>query len=69
MDGIIPMSMAPAWSRSAILDGTVTEEKIAHDAGAPTAQSMTVHELVRLIREAGRKPVERDTVFNTVKEW
>jgi 2-iminoacetate synthase ThiH len=30
---------------------------------------MTVHELVRLIREAGRKPVERDTVFNAVKEW
>jgi aminodeoxyfutalosine synthase len=51
------------------LDGTVTEEKIAHDAGAPTAQSMTVHELCRLIREAGRRPVERDTVFNIVKEW
>jgi aminodeoxyfutalosine synthase len=51
------------------IDGTVTEEKIAHDAGAPTAQSMTVHELVRLVREAGRKPVERDTVFNAVKEW
>jgi aminodeoxyfutalosine synthase len=51
------------------IDGTVTEEKIAHDAGATTAQSMTVHELVRLVREAGRKPVERDTVFNTVKEW
>ena len=28
------------------IDGTVTEEKIAHDAGAPTAQAMTVHELV-----------------------
>ena len=51
------------------LDGTVTEEKIAHDAGAPTAQSMTVHELCRLIREAGRRPVERDTVFNVVREW
>jgi aminodeoxyfutalosine synthase len=51
------------------LDGTVTEEKIAHDAGAQTAQSMTVHELCRLIREAGRRPVERDTVFNVVKEW
>jgi aminodeoxyfutalosine synthase len=51
------------------IDGTVTEEKIAHDAGAPTAQAMTVHELVRLIREAGRRPVERDTVFNVVKEW
>ena len=51
------------------IDGTVTEEKIAHDAGAQTAQSMTVHELCRLIREAGRRPVERDTVFNVVKEW
>ncbi len=51
------------------IDGTVTEEKIAHDAGAPTAQSMTVHELCRLVREAGRRPVERDTVFNVVKEW
>jgi aminodeoxyfutalosine synthase len=51
------------------LDGTVTEEKIAHDAGAQTAQALTVHELVRLIREAGRRPVERDTVFNVVKEW
>ena len=51
------------------LDGTVTEEKIAHDAGAPTAQSLTVHELCRLIREAGRRPLERDTVFHVVKEW
>ncbi len=51
------------------VDGTVTEEKIAHDAGAQTAQSMTVHELCRLVREAGRQPVERDTVFNVVKEW
>jgi aminodeoxyfutalosine synthase len=51
------------------IDGTVTEERIAHDAGAGTPQAMTVHELVRLVREAGRRPVERDTVFNVVKEW
>jgi aminodeoxyfutalosine synthase len=51
------------------IDGTVTEEKIAHDAGAKTPQVLTVHELVRLIREAGRRPIERDTVFNVVKEW
>ena len=51
------------------IDGTVTEEKIAHDAGAPTAQSMSVHDLCRLIREAGRRPLERDTVFNVIKEW
>jgi len=51
------------------IDGTVTEEKIAHDAGAQTPQVMTPEELVRLIREAGRRPVERDTVFNVVREW
>ena len=51
------------------LDGTVTEEKIAHDAGASTPQLMSVDELCRLIREAGRRPIERDTVFNVVKEW
>ena len=51
------------------LDGTVTEEKIAHDAGAPTEQSLSIDELCRLIREAGRRPVERDTVFNVIKEW
>jgi aminodeoxyfutalosine synthase len=51
------------------IDGTVTEEKIAHDAGARTAQALSVPELVRLIREAGRRPVERDTVFGVVKEW
>jgi aminodeoxyfutalosine synthase len=51
------------------IDGTVTEEKIAHDAGASTPQVMSVHELVRLIREAGRRPVERDTIFNVVREW
>ena len=51
------------------LDGTVTEEKVAHDAGAPTSQSLSVDELCRLIREAGRRPVERDTVFNAIREW
>jgi aminodeoxyfutalosine synthase len=51
------------------LDGTVTEEKVAHDAGAPTSQFLSVDELCRLIREAGRRPIERDTVFNTIREW
>jgi aminodeoxyfutalosine synthase len=51
------------------IDGTVTEEKIAHDAGATTEQCLSVHDLVRLVREAGRRPIERDTVFGIVKEW
>jgi aminodeoxyfutalosine synthase len=47
------------------LDGTVQEEKIYHMAGADTPQGMTRADLVRLIREAGRTAVERDTLYNT----
>ena len=48
------------------LDGTVIEEKIYHDAGATTPQGLTRKELCRLITEAGRVPVERDTLYNAV---
>jgi aminodeoxyfutalosine synthase len=48
------------------LDGTVIEEKIYHDAGATTPQQLTRAELERLIREAGREPVERDTLYRPV---
>jgi aminodeoxyfutalosine synthase len=49
------------------LDGTVVEEKIYHDAGATTSQSLRRSELLRLIREAGREPVERDTLYHPVQ--
>ncbi len=48
------------------IDGTVIEEKIYHDAGAKTAQAMRRSELIRLIREAGREPLERDTLYRPV---
>jgi aminodeoxyfutalosine synthase len=48
------------------LDGTVIEEKIYHDAGATTPQGMRREELERLIRAAGREPVERDTLYRSV---
>ena len=48
------------------IDGTVIEEKIYHDAGATTPQGMRREELMRLIREAGREPFERDTLYRTV---
>ena len=48
------------------LDGTVVEEKIYHDAGATTPQVMTRQQLVRLIREAGQEPCERDTLYRPV---
>jgi aminodeoxyfutalosine synthase len=48
------------------LDGTVVEEKIYHDAGAKTSEFTPRAELERLIRAAGRIPVERDTLYNKV---
>jgi len=48
------------------IDGTVVEEKIYHDAGATTSQSLRRAELLQLIRKAGREPVERDTLYRPV---
>ena len=48
------------------LDGTVVEEKIYHDAGATTPEHLTRGDLERLIRAAGRLPVERDTLYRRV---
>ena len=48
------------------LDGTVVHELIYHDAGAKTPEGLTVEQLHRLIREAGRVPVERDTLYRRV---
>lgn len=50
------------------LDGTVEEEKIAHDAGATSRGRMSIEDLVALIRGAGRTPVERDSLYNVVRE-
>ena len=48
------------------IDGTVVEEKIYHDAGAETPQGLRRKDLVRLITEAGREPIERDTLYRPV---
>jgi aminodeoxyfutalosine synthase len=45
------------------IDGTVTTEEIVHAAGAETTQNLSRRDLVTLIREAGREPVERDTLY------
>ena len=48
------------------IDGTVVEEKIYHDAGATTSQSLRRADLLHLIRESGRDPLERDTLYRPV---
>jgi aminodeoxyfutalosine synthase len=50
------------------LDGTVIEEKITHAAGANAGQELTKAQLVAMIIAAGFKPVERDTLYNTIQE-
>jgi aminodeoxyfutalosine synthase len=48
------------------VDGTVVEEKIYHEAGATTPQRVAREDLVSWIRDAGRIPVERDTLYRVV---
>ncbi|HVS10711.1 MAG TPA: aminofutalosine synthase MqnE [Planctomycetota bacterium] len=48
------------------VDGTVVEEKIYHEAGATTPQRVQREELVQWIRDAGRIPVERDTLYRVI---
>jgi aminodeoxyfutalosine synthase len=48
------------------IDGTVVHEKIYHDAGSDSPQELSVAGLRRLIEEAGRVPVERDTLYREV---
>jgi aminodeoxyfutalosine synthase len=46
------------------MDGTVGGEKIAHDAGAISPMSLAKERIIRLIRDAGKIPVERDAYYN-----
>jgi aminodeoxyfutalosine synthase len=48
------------------IDGTVVHETIYHAAGSDSPQEMSVADLRRLIEEAGRVPIERDTLYHEV---
>src|SRR3954468_19076703 len=66
MLGIKTAQVALAFGADDI-DGTVVHEKIYHEAGAETPQEVTGAEIRRLIAEAGRVPVERDTLYHRVE--
>jgi aminodeoxyfutalosine synthase len=51
------------------LEGTVVREKIYHEAGAHTAQAMSLDELLRIIRGAGKHPAERDSFYNILRTF
>jgi aminodeoxyfutalosine synthase len=63
----VEMAQMALWFGVDDMDGTVQEERIYHMAGAQTPESMTPREIERLIRAAGREPVERDTFYNPIE--
>jgi aminodeoxyfutalosine synthase len=62
----VEVAQTALWFGVDDLDGTVQEEKIYHMAGSRTPESLTTADLQRLIRTAGRSPVERDTLYNVI---
>ena len=62
----VDVAQLALWYGADDLDGTVQEEKIYHMAGSRTPETLTTGDIQRLIRAAGREPVERDTLYNFV---
>jgi aminodeoxyfutalosine synthase len=51
------------------LEGTVVREKIYHEAGAHTPQGLTFREIIRIVKDAGKRPVERDAHYRELRAW
>ncbi|HUF26244.1 MAG TPA: aminofutalosine synthase MqnE [Gemmatimonadaceae bacterium] len=51
------------------LEGTVVREKIYHEAGATTTQHLSLDEILRLIRGAGKHPAERDSFYTVIRTF
>ena len=62
----VELAQLALWFGADDLDGTVQEEKIYHMAGSVAPEAMTTMEIARLVRAAGREPLERDTLYNIV---
>ena len=63
----LDVAQTALWFGVDDLDGTVQEERIYHMAGARTPESLTPQMLQRLVRGAGREPIERDTLYNVIE--
>ncbi len=63
----VDVAQTALWFGVDDLDGTVQEERVYHMAGARTPESLTPEMLQRLVRAAGREPVERDTLYNVIQ--
>jgi aminodeoxyfutalosine synthase len=63
----VEVAQLAQWYGANDLDGTVQEERIYHMAGSRTPEAMTPAAIRRLIRVAGREPLERDTLYNVIE--
>ena len=63
----VELAQTSLWFGVDDLDGTVQEEKIYHMAGSQAPEALSTTEIERLIRAAGREPVERDTFYNVIR--
>src|SRR5881275_205628 len=65
----MPMAQLALHFGANDVQGTVVREKIFQAAGATSGTEQKIPELVRFIQEAGRIPVQRDTLYNELRRW
>ena len=63
----VEVAQTALWFGADDLDGTVQEETIYHMAGSSTPTALSTTDIERLIWDAGREPIERDTLYNVVR--
>ena len=65
----LPMAQVALHFGANDVQGTVMREKIFQAAGATSGTEQKVEELVRFVRDAGRVPVQRDSLYNELRRW
>jgi aminodeoxyfutalosine synthase len=63
----VEVAQTALWFGADDLDGTVQEETIYHMAGSSTPTALSTGDIEQLIWDAGREPIERDTLYNVVR--
>ncbi len=63
----VDVAQTALWFGADDLDGTVQEETIYHMAGSTTPAALSTAQIEKLIFDAGRVPIERDTLYNVVR--
>jgi aminodeoxyfutalosine synthase len=65
----MPMAQVALHFGANDVQGTVMREAIFQAAGASAGTEQKIGELVRFVGEAGRIPVQRDTLYNELRRW